>query len=93
MNCVKIRLQRHSNEVRLVQKKLFEAGAKWKSGQEVADIRCTFFYVDENQTITFGSNNEKFQECPYTEITTRDLGIPQESIKRKYEMISSINER
>jgi hypothetical protein len=83
---IKIRLQRHTNEHQLVQKKLFEAGAKWLSGQEVNEnIRCTFFYVDEIQLITFGSNIEKFQECPYKEITIADLGISASSIKRKYQ--------
>jgi hypothetical protein len=86
MHNIKIRLQRHTNEHQLVQKKLFETGAKWLSGQEVNEnLRCTFFYVDENQLITFGSNVERFNESPYKEITIQDLGIPINSIKRKYQ--------
>jgi hypothetical protein len=84
---IKIRLQRHSNEPKLVQAKLFEQGAKWVSGQQVnEDLRCTFFYVDENQIITFGSNVEKFNESPYKEVTLEELGIPSSSIKKKYQL-------
>jgi hypothetical protein len=86
MKNIKIRLQRHTNDSILIQRKLFEKGVRWLSGQEINEyLKCTFLYVDENQILKIGSDVEKFNDSSYQEITVDDLGIPRSLIKNKYQ--------
>jgi hypothetical protein len=78
---IKIRIQRNTNTSQLIQKRLFELGAQWLSGREVAEVRGAFLYVNASGIITFGNDAEKFKARKYREVTLAELDICEESVK------------
>lgn len=57
-----------------IQKKLFSLGYSWRNDKDNIDyIDAPFFYINSDNTLSFGRNMKYFTMHPHKEITAEDI--------------------
>ena len=74
-----------------IQKKLFSLGYLWRNDKDNIDyIDAPFFYINSDNTLSFGRNMKYFTNHPHKEITAED--ILSISTETKYRPFKSVEE-